>query len=83
MALCAEEAGSRRADAGGDSRLGLDPGTGLNRHHSAPRPSDALAYASSTAAPSCSTGPPQFRLRVRYITAASATNSIRAPISSE
>ena len=29
--------------------LHLDPATGLNRYYSAPRPCDALAYASSTA----------------------------------
>jgi len=34
---------------GGDARLHLAAGTGLNRYYSAPRPSDALAYASSTA----------------------------------
>lgn len=34
---------------GGDARIALDPGTGLNRYFSAPRPSDVLAYASSTA----------------------------------
>jgi len=34
---------------GGDGRIRLDPATGLNRYHSAPRPSAALAYASSTA----------------------------------
>ena len=34
---------------GGDARLHLDPQTGLNRYFSAPRPSDVLAYASSTA----------------------------------
>ena len=34
---------------GGDARLLLDPRTGLNRYHSAPRPSGAIAYASSTA----------------------------------
>lgn len=34
---------------GGDGRIVLDPATGLNRYHSAPRPSDVLAYASSTA----------------------------------
>ncbi|HEX8527363.1 hypothetical protein [Allosphingosinicella sp.] len=34
---------------GGDSRIVLDPATGLNRYHSAPRPSGVLAYASSTA----------------------------------
>jgi hypothetical protein len=34
---------------GGDARLELDPVTGLNRYHSAPRPSGVLAYSSSTA----------------------------------
>lgn len=34
---------------GGDSRIVLRPDTGLNRYHSAPRPSAVLAYASSTA----------------------------------
>ena len=34
---------------GGDGRIVLDPATGLNRYHSAPRPSAVLAYASSTA----------------------------------
>lgn len=34
---------------GGDARIVLDPETGLNRYHSAPRPSVVLAYASSTA----------------------------------
>jgi hypothetical protein len=34
---------------GGDARIVLDPVTGLNRYFSAPRPSDVLAYASSTA----------------------------------
>lgn len=34
---------------GGDARIVLDPVSGLNRYHSAPRPSDVLAYASSTA----------------------------------
>jgi hypothetical protein len=34
---------------GGDGRIRLDPRTGLNRYHSAPRPSPVLAYASSTA----------------------------------
>lgn len=35
--------------AGGDARIRLDPATGLNRYHSAPRPSAVLAFASSTA----------------------------------
>lgn len=34
---------------GGDARIVLDPATGLNRYFSAPRPSDVVAYASSTA----------------------------------
>jgi hypothetical protein len=34
---------------GGDARIVLRPDTGLNRYHSAPRPSAVLAYASSTA----------------------------------
>ena len=34
---------------GGDARIVLDPGSGLNRYLSAPRPSAVLAYASSTA----------------------------------
>lgn len=34
---------------GGDARLHLDPGTGLNRYFSAPAPRDVVAYASSTA----------------------------------
>jgi hypothetical protein len=34
---------------GGDARIVLCPETGLNRYHSAPRPSAVLAYASSTA----------------------------------
>lgn len=34
---------------GGDARIVLDPATGLNRYHSAPRPGTGLAYASSTA----------------------------------
>jgi hypothetical protein len=34
---------------GGDARILLDPATGLNRYFSAPAPSEALAYASSTA----------------------------------
>lgn len=35
--------------SGGDARILLDPQTGLNRYFSAPRPSDVIAYASSTA----------------------------------
>lgn len=35
--------------AGGDARIVLNPETGLNRYFSAPRPSNVLAYASSTA----------------------------------
>ncbi|MEA3062550.1 MAG: hypothetical protein QOJ94_2331 [Sphingomonadales bacterium] len=40
---------SRLMATGGDERLVLRDGTGLNKYHSAPRPSDVLAYASSTA----------------------------------
>ena len=40
---------TRLMTTGGDGRLTLDPRTGLNRYHSAPRPSPVLAYASSTA----------------------------------
>lgn len=44
------DSGATRAmTEGGDARLHLDATTGLNRYHSAPRPSDVLAYASSTA----------------------------------
>ena len=34
---------------GGDARIVLMPDTGLNKYHSAPRPTDVVAYASSTA----------------------------------
>lgn len=34
---------------GGDARIVLDPTTGLNQYFSSPRPSSAIAYASSTA----------------------------------
>lgn len=40
---------ARLMTEGGDARLHLDARTGLNRYYSAPRPSGALAYASSTA----------------------------------
>lgn len=40
---------TRLMTTGGDARILLDPETGLNRYHSAPRPSDMLAYSSSTA----------------------------------
>ena len=40
---------TRLMTEGGDARLVLDEATGLNRYYSAPRPSDVLAYASSTA----------------------------------
>ncbi len=42
-------AAAKAMTQGGDARILLDPETGLNRYHSAPRPSDVLAYASSTA----------------------------------
>jgi hypothetical protein len=40
---------TRLMTEGGDARIVLDAGSGLNRYYSAPRPSDVLAYASSTA----------------------------------
>ncbi|HYD36945.1 MAG TPA: hypothetical protein VEA60_04995 [Allosphingosinicella sp.] len=40
---------TRLMTTGGDARILLAPETGLNRYYSAPRPSDVLAYASSTA----------------------------------
>ena len=40
---------ARLMTLGGDERIDLDPASGLNKYHSAPRPSDVLAYASSTA----------------------------------
>ncbi len=43
------DAASGLMTSGGDARILLDPATGLNRYHSAPRPSRVLAYASSTA----------------------------------
>ena len=43
------DAAARLMTEGGDARLTLDPKTGLNRYYSAPHPSRALAYASSTA----------------------------------
>jgi len=50
MSLCVDnEEAARLMTQGGDARLFLDPATRLNRYYSAPRPSAALAYASSTA----------------------------------
>jgi len=50
MTVCVESAGAARLmTGGGDARLLLDPGTGLNRYFSAPQPRSVLAYASSTA----------------------------------
>ena len=40
---------TRLMTTGGDARIVLKRETGLNRYYSAPRPSDVLAYASSTA----------------------------------
>jgi hypothetical protein len=40
---------SRLMTTGGDERLVLRAATGLNKYHSAPRPGEVLAYASSTA----------------------------------
>jgi hypothetical protein len=45
----ADSVATRLMTQGGDARIVLDPATGLNRYHSAPRPSDVLAFASSTA----------------------------------
>src|SRR5687768_14318963 len=44
-----EEEATRLMTTGGDARILLDPATGLNRYYSAPWPSQALAFASSTA----------------------------------
>ncbi|HEY9553863.1 hypothetical protein [Allosphingosinicella sp.] len=44
-----DTAATQAMTEGGDARLHLDAKTGLNRYHSGPRPSDVLAYASSTA----------------------------------
>src|SRR5687768_10919209 len=44
-----ESAATELMTTGGDARICLDPVTGLNRYHSAPRPTEVLAYASSTA----------------------------------
>ena len=44
-----DNAATRLMTTGGDGRIRLDPATGLNKYHSAPRPRDVLAYASSTA----------------------------------
>jgi hypothetical protein len=44
-----EALATRLMTEGGDARIRLDPATRLNRYFSAPRPSDVLAYASSTA----------------------------------
>ncbi len=50
MSICVEKADAVQLMTGGcDARIVLDPQTGLNRYYSAPRPSDVLAYASSTA----------------------------------
>jgi hypothetical protein len=44
-----DEEATRLMTTGGDARILLSPQTGLNRYFSAPRPSEVLAYASSTA----------------------------------
>lgn len=48
-ATASASAATRLMTSGGDARIALDAATGLNRYRSAPRPSDVLAYASSTA----------------------------------
>jgi hypothetical protein len=50
MTVCVEKPDAARLmTGGGDARIVLDHETGLNRYYSAPQPSDAIAYASSTA----------------------------------
>src|SRR4051812_13032449 len=49
MTSTAEKSPADLMTMGGDSRIRLDPATGLNRYFSAPRPRAILAYASSTA----------------------------------
>lgn len=43
------EAAAMLLTQGGDGRIRIDPATGLNQYFAAPRPSDTIAYASSTA----------------------------------
>jgi hypothetical protein len=43
------EAASALMETGGDRRIVVDPATGYNRYMVAPRPSEVLAYSSSTA----------------------------------
>jgi hypothetical protein len=47
--ILAAAGATRLMTTGGDARIVLHPESGLNRYHSAPRPSGVLAYASSTA----------------------------------
>ncbi|HYD13505.1 MAG TPA: hypothetical protein VEC11_11730 [Allosphingosinicella sp.] len=50
MTVCVDKPDAAQLMTGGcDSRIVLDPETGLNRYYSAPRPRDLVAYASSTA----------------------------------
>ena len=49
MTLCVEKSAAALMAQGGDARILLDSGTGLNRYFSAPRPREIIAYASSTA----------------------------------
>jgi hypothetical protein len=49
MTLNVEKSPANLMTTGGDGRIELDAATGLNRYHSAPRPREILAYASSTA----------------------------------
>ena len=50
MTVCVEKPDAvRLMTSGGDARIVLNPETGRNRYYSAPRPDDAVAYASSTA----------------------------------
>jgi hypothetical protein len=43
------EAAAKLMETGGDGRIAVDPATGFNKYMVAPRPSDVLAYSSSTA----------------------------------
>src|SRR5688572_29666469 len=50
MTICVEKPDAAQLMTEGcDARIVLKPETGLNRYYSAPRPSEVIAYASSTA----------------------------------
>jgi len=48
-ALDLAEAAAKLMETGGDARIAVDRSTGFNKYMVAPRPSDVLAYSSSTA----------------------------------